>query len=64
MPDASGETSVSGSWFYIKWARSGEGTEPRRRGRDDGDETAEIETQEKEGGEDGDGQGDGNESEA
>ena len=36
----------------------------RRRGRDDGDETAEMEREEKEGDEDGDDQGDGNESEA
>ena len=61
---ASGETPVSGSWFYLKWARSAEGTEPRRRGRGDGDETAEMETEGKDEDEDDDDQGDGDESEA
>ena len=60
----SGEPPEPRNWFYLTWARSREGTEPRRRGRDDGDETAEMETEEKEGDEDDDGQGDGIKSEA
>ena len=57
----SGEPPEPGNWFYLGWARSSTGaTEPRRRGRDDGDETAEMETEEKKGDEDDD----GNESEA
>ena len=61
----SGEPPEPGNWFYLTWARSSTGaTEPRRRGRDDGDETVEMETEEKERDEDDEGQGDGNESEA